>query len=150
MNGGRLTSQRILTLLVIITIALAAVAAFLSSTRQSKDFAPNSPEGVVQLYLKAIISDRNESAAKYFSISSTCDATDIDRTWTPESMRVNLSNVDIEGDKAFIDVAVDISSGGPFDDYYTENHTFRLAKESGKWRILGIPWPLYSCEEPGK
>lgn len=150
MSSGGITSQRILTLLVIITIALAAAAAFLSSTRQSKDFAPGTPEGVVQLYLKAIISDRNDNAAKYFSSTTTCDATDLDRTWTPESVRVNLSNVDLEGDKAFIDVAVDISSGGPFDDYYTENHTFRLAKESGNWRILGIPWPLYSCEEPGK
>ena len=150
MDGGRLTSQRILTLLVVITIALAAAAAFLSSTRESKEFAPNSPEGVIQLYLKAIISDRSESAASYFSSTSTCDSTDIDRNWTPENVRVNLSRVELEGEKAFVDVVVDISSGGPFDDYYTENHTFRLAKESGNWRILGIPWPLNSCEEPGK
>jgi hypothetical protein len=65
----------------------------------------------------------------------------------PESVRVNLKDSSIEGDKAFISVDVDLSSGGPFDDYYSETHNFRLERENGVWKILGIPWPMYSCEE---
>lgn len=49
-----------------------------------------------------------------------------------------------------MDTLVDISSGGPFNDYYTEKHSFRLVKESGSWRIQGIPWPMYSCGEMNK
>jgi len=37
-----------------------------------------------------------------------------------------------------------------FGDLYTEKHNFRLARESGNWKILGIPWPLYSCDEVTK
>lgn len=144
------SSNRILAVIVGFTLILAAVAALLSSSREVKELSPTSPEGVVQLFLKAVIEGKNEDAAGYFSASSTCDASDIDRSWMPETVRVNLADQEITGDKAFIEINVDISSGGPFDDYYVEKHNYRLARESGVWRILGIPWPLYSCEEASK
>lgn len=147
MNTAKGSTNKVLAVIVILTLLLAAAAAVLSSRQQSTEYLPNTPESVVQLYLKALINGKNEDAAKYFSKNSTCDAADIDRSWVPESVRVNLKDSNIEGDKAFLSVAVDISSGGPFDDYYTESHTYRLALESGAWKILGIPWPLYSCEE---
>ena len=65
----------------------------------------------------------------------------------PENVRINLRDTRIETERAFVDITADISSGGPFDDYYTENHTYRLAREDGVWKILGIPWPMYSCDE---
>ena len=144
------SSNRILVIIVVLTLALAAVAAFLTSSRDIKELTPNSPEGVVQLFLEAVIDGKNEDAARYFSSTSTCDAADIDRSWMPETVRVNLADTEIDGDKAFIEISVDISSGGPFDDYYVETHNYRLARENGSWRILGIPWPLYSCEEVTK
>jgi hypothetical protein len=150
MTAERRGTNQILSAIVILTIALAAIAALLTSTQDSKEYATSTPEGVVQRYLRAVIDGKNEEAVRYFSQSSTCDATDIDRSWMPENVRVNLSNSRIESEKAYIDVAVDISSGGPFDDYYTEKHTFRLSRENGIWKILGIPWPLYSCDELNK
>lgn len=150
MNPGRLSSQRILTVIVIFTILLAGVAALLSSTRNKVEYSTQTPEGVVQRYLTAVIEGRNDKAAAFFSTNSTCDATDLDRSWISESVRVNLAKSEIEGDRAFLEVAIDISSGGPFDDYYTETHNFRLERESGNWKILGVPWPLYSCGEVGK
>ena len=146
----RASSQKVLSVIVIFTIALAAVAAFFSASKESKEYAISTPEGVVQRYLEAVLAGRNETAASYFATDSQCDATDIDRTWVSETVRVNLANVDLEGDKAFVEVVIDLSSGGPFDDYYTEKHNFRMSRESGGWKIMGIPWPLYSCEEPGK
>jgi len=150
MTADRRGTNQILSAIVFLTIVLAAVAAFLTSTQDTKEYATSTPEGVVQLYLRAVIDGKHEEAVKYFSQSSTCDATDIDRSWMPENVRVNLSDSRIESDRAYIDVAVDISSGGPFDDYYTEKHTFRLSRENGIWKILGIPWPLYSCDELNK
>ena len=150
MTADRRGTNQILSAIVFLTIVLAAVAAFLTSTQDTKEYATSTPEGVVQLYLRAVIDGKHEEAVKYFSQSSTCDETDIDRSWMPENVRVNLSDSRIESDRAYIDVAVDISSGGPFDDYYTEKHTFRLSRENGIWKILGIPWPLYSCDELNK
>lgn len=150
MSEARRTSNQVLLVIVVFTLVLAAVAAFLTSSRETKEYAPNTPQGVVQLFLQAVIDGKNEDAAAYFSQTSSCDATDIDRSWIPDTVRVNLTNTQIEADRAFIDVAVDINQDQLFGDLYTEKHNFRLARESGSWKILGIPWPLYSCDEATK
>jgi hypothetical protein len=149
-TSQRRSSNQILMLIVFITLALAAAAALLASSQETREFSSNTPEGVVQMYLRDVMDGKNEDAARYFSSGTTCNASDIDRSWMPENIRVNLVNSRIESAKAFIDIAVDISSGGPFGDFYTEKHTYRLAQEDGTWKILGIPWPLYSCDEVAK
>ena len=150
MSDVRRGANQVLAFIVLFTLVLAAVAAFLTSSRETKDYALNTPEGVVQSFLKDVIDGKNEDAARYFSVTSTCDATDIDRSWIPDTVRVNLTNTQIEGDRAYIDVAVDMNQDQLFGDMYTEKHSFRLAREGSYWKILGIPWPLYSCDEVNK
>jgi len=150
MSDVRRGANQVLAFIVLFTLVLAAVAAFLTSSRETKDYALNTPEGVVQSFLNDVIDGKNEDAARYFSVTSTCDATDIDRSWIPETVRVNLTNTQIEGDRAYIDVAVDMNQDQLFGDMYTEKHSFRLAREGSNWKILGIPWPLYSCDEVNK
>jgi len=150
MSETRRASNQVLTVIVVLTLALAGLAAFLTSSRETKEYAPNTPQSVVQLFLQAVIDGKNEDAATYFSISSTCDATDIDRSWIPDAVRVSLTNTEIDADRAYIDVAVDMNQDQLFGDLYTEKHNFRLVRESGNWKILGIPWPLYSCDEVTK
>ena len=147
MTTVRRGTNQVLAVIVIVTLGLAAVAALLTSSQETKEYSTSSPEGVVQMYLRDVIDGKNEDAIRFLSQDSLCDATDLDRSWMPENVRVNLRETRIEGERAFVDVAADISSGGPFDDYYTENHTYRLARENGAWKILGIPWPMYSCDE---
>jgi hypothetical protein len=142
--------RRVLSVLVVFTVLLAAVAAYLSSTTENTTYSPTTPEGVVQLYLTAAIEGKNDKAVDYLSVNSDCSANDLDRSWMPESVRVNLGGTDVDGATVYVDTLIDISSGGPFDDYYTEKHSFRLIKESGNWRIQGIPWPMYSCGEMNK
>jgi hypothetical protein len=150
MSDVRRGANQVLAFIVLFTLVLAAVAAFLTSSRETKDYALNTPEGVVQSFLNDVIDGKNEDAARYFSVTSTCDATDIDRSWIPDTVRVNLTNTQIEGDRAYIDVAVDMNQDQLFGDMYTEKHSFRLAREGSNWKILGIPWPLYSCDEVNK
>ena len=150
MSDVRSGANRVLAVIVIFTFALAAVAAILTSSKEARDYAPNTPEGVVQSFLENVIDGKNEDAARYFSMTSTCDATDIDRSWIPDTVRVNLTNAQIEGERAYIDVAVDMNQDQLFGDMYSEKHSFRLAREGGAWKILGIPWPLYSCDEVNK
>ena len=150
MSDVRRGANQVLAFIVLFTLVLAAVAAFLTSSRETKDYALNTPEGVVQSFLNDVIDGKNEDAARYFSVTSTCDATDIDRSWIPDTVRVNLTNTQIEGDRAYIDVAVDMNQDQLFGDMYSEKHSFRLAREGGNWKILGIPWPLYSCDEVNK
>lgn len=142
---GRSTSNRILALVIIAALILSAVSALVSALREDVKFSANSPEGVVQLYLTAIIEGKNDQAASYFAIDSTCDASDIDRAYVSETLRVNLVSTSMDGDNAYVKIDANTGSSGPFDDGYTESHTYRLTKESGSWRIEGIPWPLWDC-----
>lgn len=150
MNSATQKANQILVKILVVTLALAAVAAYLTASQETKEYNPSSPERIVQMYLRDVIAKKNEGAVQYLAQGSNCDATDLDRSWMPENVRVNLRETRMEGNRAFVDVAVDIASGGPFDDYYTENHTYRLIRENSAWRILGIPWPMYSCDEVTK
>ena len=125
MSDVRSGANRVLAVIVIFTFALAAIAAILTSSKEARDYAPNTPEGVVQSFLENVIDGKNEDAARYFSMTSTCDATDIDRSWIPDTVRVNLTNAQIEGDRAYIDVAVDMNQDQLFGDMYSEKHNFR-------------------------
>lgn len=139
------SANRILVVIVLFTVILIAVAAYLSSTRETKELSSSSPEGVVQLYLTAITEKKNDLAATYFSSDSTCNADDIDRAYVSQDYRVALVGTELTGDRAYVKVDVNFSTGGPFDSGYTENQTYRLIKNNGIWRITGIPWPLYDC-----
>ena len=142
---GRATSNRILAVIVIAALVLSAVSALVSSLREDVKFSANTPEGVVQLYLTAIIAGKNDQAASYFSSDSTCNASDIDRAYVSDTLRVNLVSTSIDGNSAYVKIDANTGASGPFDDGYTESHTYRLTQESGKWLIEGIPWPIWDC-----
>ena len=142
---GRATSNRILAVIVIAALVLSAVAALVSAFREEVKYSASSPEGVVQMYLTAIIEGKNDQAASYFAPDSTCDASDIDRAYVSETLRVNLVSTSVDGESAYVKIDANTGASGPFDDGYTESHTYRLSKESGRWLIEGIPWPLWDC-----
>lgn len=142
---ARATSNRILAIVVIASLLLIALSSILTVTRDEKSFSSSTPEGVIQLYLKALIDGKNDQAASYFISNSECDAADIDRAYVSETLRVNLVTSSIEGDSAYVKIDANTGASGPFDDGYTESHTYRLSREGGNWRIEGIPWPLWDC-----
>lgn len=142
---ARNTSNRILLLIATLSLILVTVSAILTANRDEIKLSPSTPEGVVQLYLKAIIEGKNDQAASYFSKDSKCDASDIDRAYVSDSLRVNLVSSSIESNSAYVKIDANTGSNGPFDDGYTESHTYRLTRDIGSWRIEGIPWPLWDC-----
>ena len=139
------SANRFLLIILFVTVGLLAVAAFLTSNRDSKSYSANSPEGVIQLYLNAVIDGKLDKAATYFSKDSTCSATDIDRAYVSDNFRVNLSGTEVTANRAYVKIEVEFTNGGPFENGYSEKQTYRLAQEAGVWKILGIPWPLYDC-----
>lgn len=142
---ARANSNRILAIVVIVSLILISLSTFLTISREEKVFSPTSPEGVVQLYLRAVIDGKNDQAASYFVAGSECDSSDLDRAYISETIRVNLVSTTFEGESAYVKIDANTGSNGPFDDGYTEPHTYRLKKELGNWRIEGIPWPLWDC-----
>ena len=135
----------VLALIVALALVLIGVSLFISANREEKVLSAKTPEGVVQLYLKAVIEGRNDVAARYFAADSECDATDIDRSYISDALRVNLVKSEITGNSAYVKIDAVEGSGDLFGNGYTESHTYRLVLETGKWRLQGIPWPLWDC-----
>ena len=138
-------SNRILIGIGLVALALVVVAAFLTRNRSEENFASGTPEAAVQAFLKAAIDGKNDQAISYLSTTSRCTANDLDRTYISDSMRISLISSEIQGESAFVKITTEYSDNGPFGSGYSEEHSYRLARESGQWRILGIPWPLYDC-----
>ena len=138
-------SNLILLIIAIITTVLTLISILFLSKKDIRQLDSNTPEGVVQLYLNEVIDGRYENAISYLSNTSTCDATDLDRSYLPNSLKVNLASVETTSDTSLIKIEVEIQSGGPFNDTYSETHNYRLAKENNNWKILGIPWPMWEC-----
>ena len=137
--------NRVLTIIIGLVIAAVAIVSILSTTRSTVVISPTTPAGAVQVYLKAVLDGKNAEAAKILSPDSVCKITDLDRVYVVNTPRVDLVSSMIQGITAEVRVKVEIPSGGPFGDFMTEDHTFRLVNSGGTWLLTGIPWPLYNC-----
>lgn len=137
-------ANRVLGIIVGLTI-IAAIVASVYGSRTVKQLDRQTPAGVVQAYVSAALDGRNDIAAKYFASDSTCKVEDLDRAFINTSSRVTLVDTQVNGDQAIVRVTVEIPSGGPFESFNTESHSYRLVRENGHWLLSGIPWPLWDC-----
>ena len=130
--------------LVVIAVAVAA----LTTGREVTTYDLGTPEGVAQAYLRAAFDGDFDEAAAHFEPGSECDASDLDRAFIQNDVRVSLAGVDTDDDRATVRITADIPDGGPFGGYYEERHTLRLVFVGDAWKLTGIPWPLYDCTSP--
>ena len=140
--------NRVLALVVAAICLVAVVAAVVSATRSVTEYDRDSPAGVVQAYLTAVIDGDDDEAVGFLADDSPCTVEDLDRAHPPDETRVVLRDTDVDGDRARVEVDVVMSSAGPFDSFeFTEEHTFRLSRTGGDWLIEGAPWPMFECTE---
>jgi len=130
---------------VVLVLVVAAVAV-LAIRPGPADLDPDSPEGVVQRYLEAVMDSDDETAKALLDSSFDCEAP----YFRPddESFRISLESVDVSGDRATVEVLATYSYGEPpFDrNQYSESQTFRLTRTDGKWLISEVPWRFQLCE----
>lgn len=147
--------NRILIIVVAMIAVVAAAAGVLSVRAAPQQYDRSTPEGVVQVYLDALVDRDQEQAAELLATDSPCAVEDLDRdhTMIGNDTRVILRDAETRGDAARVDVEVVTRSGGLFDGgEWAEEHTFRLSREGSDWRITGVPWPMYACDlqDPGR
>lgn len=140
--------NRVLVIVVGVLSVIAVVVIALTAGRSVTSYDLDTPEGVAQAYLQAAFDGDFDEAATYFAPDSECDASDLDRAFIQDSVRISLAGVDEDDDRATVRITADIPDGGPFGGYYEERHSLRLVVVSETWRLTGIPWPLYDCTSP--
>ncbi len=139
------------------TIVVAVVTGILVTTLAGgeRTYAPDSPERVVQDYLRAV-SDRDATAAFAFfapDLLAKCEPKPRESISNRGSstLRASLDRAVTRDDTAEVRVRLTESYGtdSPFgsgDSSFT--HTFVLTKLDGQWRFSEPPWPTY-CPQPG-
>jgi len=146
MAGSR--PNRRLAAIVVGVVALGVLTLVVSLGRNEVAYDPSSPESATQAYLRAALDGDFDAAAELLDPSGDCDASDLDRSYVPENVGVNLVQAVTEGDRSRVRIEVEYPSGGPFGEPGREEHTLRLVRIDGTWLLTGIPWPLYDCNRP--
>lgn len=122
-------------------VALALAVVLLRGTPSTIDEA--TPEGVVQAYSTAVISDDRASALSHLpqDLANNCDAV------VPiTGIRVTLVSSTIQKDSATVRVLITTNEGGgPFGaSEYSNEDAFTLTNDGG-WVITTTPWQLTVC-----
>ena len=143
-----------LAVLVIVAIA----ASFIDG--ESAQYPEDTPEGITQRYLSAMVDGDLTAAYAYLSadLQSECTLTEWKRmTRMPtryEDSQMLLQDVRFFGDTE-ARVSVDLNelrTPEPFDltpREYTTRLEFNLELLDGEsWRFSQVPWPTYRCPEP--
>jgi hypothetical protein len=144
-NTGNLSPNRLLLIILSTVMIFTVVVVLITSEKEPKNWKISTPQGVVQAYLNAMTSGDTDAAASFLSKKSECALTDLDRVYVTPDMRIYLATTRVQGSSATVTVKVEVPSGGPFADFYSELHTLRLSQVGEKWLLVGIPWPLYDC-----
>ncbi len=131
-------------------VVLAVVAGLVVANRSAPALDPDSPEGVVQQYLLALVDEDYPAAVDLVATSAGCDVADIEEMRSyPGSLHVVLDGVRIDGDRAV--VTLDVTEGAEDDPFGASGHarTERvvLEREDDAWRIASADWLLFLCGE---
>jgi hypothetical protein len=139
--------NRVLAAVVGLIVVLAATAGVVAAHRTAPTLDPNTPQGVVQEFLKAVLAEDYPAAAKLLSSTSGCHLSDVSSATVSRSARIVLHDTVVDGDTAV--VTVDVTEGadsGPFGDSgYTHTERITAERDGGAWKISGSPWLLYLC-----
>lgn len=134
-------------LLVVVSLVVAL------ATDREVDFDPDSPEGVVQAYLRAAADADASTALEWFSddLVDRCDVAQVRESlrWNPDDFRATLREVVERDDTTEVRLGItQIYGTGPFGrDESTFEQVFVLGETAAGWRFVEPPWPTW-CPAP--
>lgn len=132
-----------------VVLGALAVGVVAAALRPGPTLDPASPEGVVQSYLQAVLDRDHATAVSYLApdTAERCTVAAFRDAWVPEGLTAELDDVRTSGDRAQVRVvlhpAVELA---PVDPTVTTTELFTLERTDAGWRLIGVPWPLMSCE----
>ncbi len=142
------SSNRVLIWAGVALLGLVAVA-FALNTFGVTEYDPDSPEGVVQAYLTAVLEGEDETASRYLSpaLRERCDEDDEFFRFRDEpDARVALTETRLTDGGAVVDVRVTEGSPDLFgSSAYTHEESYRLIETEDGWLIDQRSWPWYGC-----
>jgi len=149
MTNRRTLEPRHLGAIVIGMVVVAVVtAAVITTLRPVEDLDPNSPEGAVQGFFRAIEARNYDAAHAVLSSALQADCTPTDlASYVSDFDRVVIDEVVPSGAVTLVRVEVQhIDANDPLNPYtYTELLDFEIELENDRPAISHLPWPFF-CE----
>jgi hypothetical protein len=135
---------------LVLALVIGGSIAAGSTRRGETEFPPDSPEGAVQRYVRALEAEDALAIRETLSPAAQqrCEISDIRNAMRypdERDLRVTLRDSRITGDRAEVKVRVTENSGsGPFDSgSYDHEETFDLVRIEARWLIDQPTWPVY-------
>ncbi len=127
-----------------LVLVLAVIAALVSASRGELDLDPATPDGTVQLYIKALYEGDEDAALALLDPELGCEEP-FQQLYLSESARVGVLETEMDGDTATVVIEVEEESGAGLFESWSHRETFELIAAGDGWLITGEPWPVYYC-----
>ncbi|RJP51354.1 MAG: DUF4878 domain-containing protein [Anaerolineaceae bacterium] len=107
--------------------------------------ADNTPEGVVHNYVVAIFQRDYEKAYGYLAEKRDKPTLEqfrepfLQNYINPDNTGVDVGEVDLSGDRAYVTVYIQYGSSDPFSSGYRNEERAVLVKQNGEWKIEQMP-----------
>ena len=144
-SGNARSSQRRLLLWSGAALAVLVVLAAVFSFVGDAELDPDTPEGVVQDYLRAVIAGDRPEARSYLAEELDGCGTRFPRYLADQAYRIEWLDTTLGEGEAWVTVSVAGSDPGIFGGYRPETYEYRLIPESAGWRVTHQEWPWYEC-----
>jgi hypothetical protein len=131
--------------------ALIVLALVLFFTRQeTKEYVSDStPEGVVHNYVLAVLNKDYEKAYAYLAdLKNKPTYEEFRQSFlngyvNPENAGIELGEVEIINDDAYVDLLIYYSYNDPFSSGYSNKENATLVKQDGAWKISVMPYNFW-------
>lgn len=134
----------VLAIVAAVVVLLAAVAAFLAANRQPPDLDPSTPEGTVQLFMRAVLEGDDDEAVRYLDPSLGCKAP-LPDLYRPQGATITLVDSVTRDGTAEVTIDVTEQAGVGLFGSWSHRETLRLRAEADRWLVQRDSWPIYSC-----
>ncbi len=136
---------------VLPVVGVGAVIALvlIGLNREPEQYDPESPEGVVQSYIAALVDGDFETAATFWA-EGDCLPASIEPTGGAPDISATLVSVDGGDDEATVVIGITDNTTDPLNGIYEFEEWFTLVNQDDAWKIRQLAWPYWDqiCEVP--
>ena len=131
-------------------LVLIALLLFFVRQNQAEYLPEDTPNGVVNNYILGIINRDYDRAYSYLSENSQKpDLMEFQQELIRMANEINqlsitIGDVYMEGDSATVQLSFRQPYERPFNNLGRYNEMAQLQKENGDWKIISMPYPLWS------
>lgn len=134
----------VLAVVAAVAIVLAVVAWVFSASQSSVDADPSTPEGTVQIYVKALAENDDETVVSLLDPRLGCEVP-LGTGYISNPVSLTLVSSKIDGDKAVVAFEV-TEQGDSIYDTWSHREVFNLVRKDSGWMLTEEPWPVYTCK----